>query len=293
MEAIEQFLRYLNIEKNASLHTISNYQRDIQQFREFLDKRDIDSWEDVKPTQIRAYLAQMQQGALAKSSRARRLSTLKSFFKFLLREDYIENNPVIGISAPKKDKKLPAFLDKQSVIKLLEAPPADSLSGLRDRAILETLYSSGLRVSELVGSNIPDIDFIAEAVKVRGKGKIERLAPLGRPAIMAIRRYLEKRDQELKVVDRKVVFANKFGGRLTARSVQRMVARYMKQVSSQNNLSPHTLRHTFATHLLSAGADLRAVQELLGHKSIATTQIYTHITPERLKKVYDKAHPRA
>ncbi len=293
MKELKNFLDYLTVEKNASRHTLSNYKRDILHFTDFLERRNITNLGDVTVAQIRTYLAKLQQQNLSRASRARKLSSLKSFYKYMQREGYVDTNMIAGISAPKREKKLPVFLDKAKVVKLLEAPGRDTLQGLRDRAILEVLYSGGLRVSELAGAGIDDIDFIAEALKAKGKGKKERLVPLGRPAVMAIRKYLEQRSQEQPRVKGKVVFANRFGQRLSTRGIQRIVEKYMKQVALQERISPHTLRHTFATHLLSAGADLRSVQELLGHKSISTTQIYTHVTPERLKKVYDKAHPRA
>lgn len=297
MEEIQQFLDYLKAEKNASLHTISSYYKDISQFMEFLKARDwacdIDGLANIGHTQVRTYLASLQKRNYMKSTRARKLSTLRNFFKYLVREGYLKNNPIMNISAPKRDKRLPVFLDKEKIIELLMAPETKTLLGMRDRAILETLYSGGLRVGELVGMNVRDIDFIAEALKVRGKGKQERIVPIGNEAVTAIKRYLDERKDDKGKKEPQVVFTNRFGTRLSSRSVQRMVAKYMKQVALQESISPHTLRHTFATHMLSAGANLRAVQELLGHKSISTTQIYTHITPERLKKVYDKAHPRA
>lgn len=310
MKEIQQFLDYLKVEKNASPHTISSYYKDIMQFMEFLRGRnlaeDIEDLDHIGQTQIRSYLAQFQRRNYTKSTRARKLSSLRNFFKYLIREGYLKNNPIISISAPKREKKLPVFLDKEVIIKLLEAPSPSGLMGVRDRAILETLYSGGLRVSELVRLNVSDIDFISETLKVRGKGKQERMVPIGRPAVEAIRKYLGERSdlfRSLKNTEtwgwsaksgrEQFVFANRFGARLTSRSIQRIVAKYMKQIALGSRISPHTLRHTFATHMLSAGANLRAVQELLGHKSISTTQIYTHITPERLKRVYDKAHPRA
>jgi integrase/recombinase XerC len=285
MDYLPKFLRYLEIEKNASQHTISSYKIDLQQFMDHFGELDL---AQITPTKVRSWLGRFQ--GRAKSTRARKLSSLKTFFKYLVREGFIKTNPVLGMSGPKKDKKLPEFLDKEQVVKLLEAPPDNNLLGLRDRAILETLYSGGIRVSELVGLDIDDVDFIGEALKVKGKGKKERIVPIGIPAVSAIKKYLsecKRRDNS------EVVFTNRFGKRLTTRTVQRVVAKYIRKASLQGHISPHSLRHTFATHMLDAGADLRSVQELLGHESISTTQVYTHITPERLKQVYDKAHPRA
>lgn len=281
MDYLQKFLKYLEVEKNASPHTISSYRIDLEQFLDYIDIT------EVMPTRIRSWLARFQ--GKAKATRLRKLSSLKTFFRYLVREGYIKTNPILGISGPKKDKKLPAFLDKVQVVKLIESPPDNNLLGLRDRAILETLYSGGIRVSELVGLDVDDVDFISEALKVKGKGKKERIVPIGSPAVSALKRYLDSRGTR----DIEVVFTNRFGKRLTTRTVQRIVAKYMRKASLQGHISPHSLRHTFATHMLDAGSDLRSVQELLGHKSISTTQVYTHITPERLKRVYDKTHPRA
>lgn len=285
MDYVQKFLKYLEIEKNASQHTISSYRIDLQQFVDF-NQLDITQ---ITPTKIRSWLVQFQRKGYAKFTRARKLSSLRTFFKYLIREGYTKTNPVLGISSPKKDGKLPRFLDKEQVVRLLETAEGNNLLGLRDRAILETLYSGGIRVSELVGLGIDDVDFISEALKVKGKGKKERIVPIGRPAVAAIERYLKER----KAKDTDAVFTNRFGKRLTSRTVQRIVVKYIRKASIPGHISPHSLRHTFATHMLDAGADLRSVQELLGHESISTTQIYTHITPERLKQVYDKTHPRA
>lgn len=304
MDYIQKFIKYLEIEKNASLHTINSYKIDIRQFFDHLGDLDINQ---ITPVRTRAWLARFQ--GRAKSTRARKLSSIKTFFKYLVREGYVKTNPVLGISGPKRDKKLPAFLDKEQVVKLIESPKDNNLAGLRDRAILETLYSGGIRVSELVGLDVDDVDFIAEALKVRGKGKKERIVPIGRPAVSALKGYLDACGSKnidtstakcrsvstlSKPVERvDAVFSNRFGKRLTTRTVQRVIIKYTRGADLQGHISPHSLRHTFATHMLDSGADLRSVQELLGHESISTTQVYTHITPERLKKVYDKAHPRA
>lgn len=293
MDYIQKFLRYLEIEKNASPHTLSNYKRDLRQFTDFFNSGQDSDITKVATTKVRSWLAQFISKGYGKATRSRKVSTLKTFYKFLVREGYAKINPALGISGPKKDKKLPRFLDKNQVVKLLETPDGDSLLSFRDRAILELLYSSGIRVSELAGLNFDNIDFISESVKVRGKGKKERIVPIGRPAVLAIKKYSDKRVKEGCPKDVKAVFVNRFWKRLTPRTVERVVAKYMKKGLLPGHISPHSLRHTFATHMLDAGADLRSVQELLGHESISTTQIYTHITPERLKEVYNKAHPRA
>ncbi len=284
----EKFIRYLEIEREASKHTITNYRIDLRRFKQFLDKKPL---KEVDYLLIRQFLANLRQENLAKSSIGRILSTLRSFFKFLVREGLVESNPIAGVSTPKKEKKLPVFMQEPEVSKLIESPLKD-VSGLRDRAILETLYSTGMRVSELVGMDTTYCDIIGGAVKVFGKGKKERLAPLGDKAALAIADYL-KASKDIRKPKTKAIFLNKRGGRLTDRSVRRVIDKYIKKASLRESISPHTLRHSFATHLLNRGADLRSVQELLGHASLSTTQIYTHVSTERMKQAYQKAHPRA
>jgi integrase/recombinase XerC len=286
---IDKFINYLKIEKNASRHTIVNYSIDLRDFGNFLGGKEL---ETVDYLALRRYLAHMRGKDYSKRTIARKLASLRSFFRFLYREGYLKTNPASSIATPKLDKKLPIFLDAGEVVKLIEAPNEKDVFGMRDRAILETLYSTGMRVSELVQLNLDNIDFISGVVKVFGKGKKERLAPIGDKAIRAIRDYLNKRGIK-KLSDKKAVFLNKKGTRLTDRSVRRVVGRYIRTVSMREGISPHTLRHSFATHLLDRGADLRSVQELLGHASLSTTQMYTHVTTKRLKEAYEKAHPRA
>lgn len=230
----------------------------------------------------------------SKRTVARKLASLRSFFKFLYREGHIKTNPITAISTPKLDHKLPVVLDEGQITKLLQAPPEDDVFGLRDRAILETIYSAGIRVSELVGLNISNVDLISEVIKVFGKGSKERMVPIGRPAATALRKYLDKRDDlKVKDKDKSAVFLGKNGTRLWDRSVRRILDKYITLSAVAEHISPHSLRHSFATHMLDHGADLRSVQELLGHANLSTTQIYTHVTMDRLKAVYDKAHPRA
>lgn len=286
---IDKFIDYLKIEKNASEHTIINYSVDLRDFGQFLGDTKL---ETVNYLVLRRYLASMRGRNYSKRTIARKLASLRSFFRFLYREGYIKTNPASNVATPKLEKRLPLFLDTSEVVKLIEAPDEKDLTGLRDRAILETLYSTGIRVGELVRLNLDNIDFISGVVKVFGKGKKERLTPVGDKALRAIRNYLNKRGQG-KLTGKKAVFLNKNGSRLTDRSVRRVVGKYVKRVSLREGISPHTLRHSFATHLLNRGADLRSVQELLGHMNLSTTQIYTHVTTKRLKEVYEKAHPRA
>jgi len=247
--------------------------------------------EDVDHLTLRKFLAHLRSKQYAKRTMARKLAAIRSFFKFLHREGYLKANPTSSVFTPKLDKKLPHFLDTSSVVKLIESPDIKDALGLRDRAIMETLYGSGIRVSELVGLNVDRIDFLSGVLKVMGKGRKERLAPIGEKALGIIRNYLDKRPTAKG--DRHAVFLNKSGTRLRDRSVRRIINKYIRCTSIKEKVSPHTLRHSFATHLLDRGADLRSVQELLGHMNLSTTQIYTHITPERLKTAYDKAHPRA
>jgi integrase/recombinase XerC len=286
---IDKFINYLKVEKNSSPHTIINYKKDLESFGAFLGDKDITA---VDHRILRLFLAEMRGKNFAKRTIARKLATLRTFFKFLFREGYVKTNPITAISTPKLDKRLPVVLDEKRVKGLVECPPGDTVAGLRDRAILETLYSTGIRVSELVGLDMDDVDFISGVAKVLGKGSKERLVPIGDEAVNAIRRYDGKRN-EWDVRDKKAVFLNKRGTRLTDRSIRRIVDKYIHACSISEHISPHSLRHSFATHLLDRGADLRSVQELLGHANLSTTQIYTHVTMERLKSVYDKAHPRA
>ena len=286
---LEKFKNYLTVEKNYSDYTIKNYLSDLKEFSEFLKDVDITKVDYIT---VRKFLGHLRQKNIAKRSVARKLSSLRTFFRFLARDGYIKSNPVGSVSTPKLDKKLPIFLDEKSVVSLVTAPDIKTFQGLRDRAILETLYSAGIRVGELVGIDIANVDLISGVVKVLGKGRKERLAPLGDKAINAIREYTELRNRK-KIDDKNALFLNKSGKRITDRSIRRIVLRYIKDTSIKEHISPHTLRHSFATHLLNRGADLRSVQELLGHKNLSTTQIYTHVTMERLKSIYDKAHPRA
>lgn len=286
---LEKFLKYMEIEKNFSSHTVSNYRRDIDGFLSFLGEP---ACGDIGHLDIRRFMAELKGRNNSKRTIVRKLAAIRSFFKFLVREKYIQFNPAGGVFTPKLDKKLPVFLDIPSAAALVTAPKPGTLSGSRDRAILEVLYSTGARVSELVGLNTEDIDIIGGLAKLRGKGRKERMALLGGQAQKALRDYLEERRLSSQG-DVRAVFLNKSGTRISDRSVRRMVDKYVKQVSIQQKISPHSIRHSFATHLLNNGADLRSVQELLGHKNLSTTQIYTHMGDQRIKEIYLSAHPRA
>lgn len=282
---IEKYARYLEIEKNASVHTISNYRLDLEEFKKFIGEAEI---ETVDYLAIRKFLSILKEKNLKSSSISRKLSCIRSFFRFLNREGLLKNDPSTAISSPKLERHLPIFLTEDEVTKLIESPDTLDLLGLRDRAILETFYSTGMRISELVGLNIENIDFFGGVVKVMGKGKKERLVPIGDRALRIIREYINKNKQPPVAV-----FLNKNGKRITARGVRLILDKYIRRTALREDISPHSLRHSFATHLLNRGADLRSVQELLGHANLSTTQIYTHLTTEKLKSVYDKAHPRA
>lgn len=282
---IEKFIRYLEIERNYSVYTIVNYRLDLEGFGSFLGESAI---ENVDYLTLRKYLACLKGKNLSPRTISRRLSTLRSFFKFLTREGYLKTNPILSLSSPKQEKHLPVFLTEDEITRLIESVAEKNERGLRDRAILETFYSTGIRISELAGLNNEDVDFIGGIVKVRGKGKKERIVPIGNIAISAIRAYLAKRKKQ-----EETLFLNKSRRRISTRGIRNIVKKYVRIASIRQGVSPHTFRHSFATHLLNRGADLRSVQELLGHVNLSTTQIYTHLTTDRLKSVYNKAHPRA
>lgn len=297
-QGLAEFLTHLGLEKNASDKTVKSYREDLTQAlafaREKLEKSSIEP-RDWNTRLLRAFVSWLHDKNYAKSTIARRLAAVRSFGKFLCREGTIGVNPAQGLRGPRADKKLPHFLTVADIQLLLAAPNDAGWAGHRDRAILETLYSAGVRVSELVGLNLADTDLGEGIATVRGKGKKERLALLGPAAVTAIREWLPKRAEILEHLRREsdAIFLNKNGTRLTVRSVGRLLEKYLKFAGLDPRTSPHTLRHSFATHLLDAGADIRGVQELLGHKSLNTTQVYTHVTTQRLQSSYQKAHPRA
>ena len=296
-EVVSRFLRYLDVERNASELTIKSYREDLTSLTEFLQE---DLPEPPQPSAIgvldlRGYVSALHEAGYAKSSVARRLASIRSFFKFAQREGYTDNNPAKPLRNPRPERNLPHVLSTDEIGKLLETPPARESMGLRDRAILETMYSAGLRVSETVGTNDEDLEMTGGLIRVRGKGKRERLAPLGSFAVMALKHWLKVRqlDPTLDLGGLSPIFTNRFGRRLTTRSVARMLEKYLKLSGLDLRTSPHSLRHSFATHLLDGGADIRSVQELLGHKSLITTQIYTHVSTAGLREVYERAHPKA
>ncbi|MEQ8785810.1 MAG: tyrosine recombinase XerC [Pirellulaceae bacterium] len=295
-EAAERFLRYLRVERNAAELTIKSYREDLASLLDYLadDNGALPQVDQLTPLELRSYASALQEAGYARSSVARRLASLRSFFRFAQREGLITHNPAKALRNPRPERKLPHFLSTDEIGRLLEAPPSDE-QGLRDRAILETMYSAGLRVSEVVGVNDGDLDWDGGLVRVRGKGKRERLSPLGSYAVKALRRWLSVRRLSPREPQGPLapVFLNRFGRRLTTRSVARMLEKHLKLSDLDTRTTPHSLRHSFATHLLDRGADIRSVQELLGHKSLVTTQIYTHVSTAGLREAYEKAHPRA
>lgn len=285
--SIESFIDYLSIERGLSPNTLQAYRRDLCQFRDWLKKEFL----QVDSALIGNYLATLRKKGNKSRTLNRKLSVVRMFYKFLYTEGKIDHNPVEGVSSPRLGRKIPSFLSEKEVEALLEAPSVDEQYGSRDRAILEVVYGAGLRISELVNLNLTDLNLKGGWVKVLGKGSKERIVPLGREACRWVRIYLRKR--RIETTDKLSLFCNRYGKRLSRQACWKITKKYSQKSGITKKISPHTLRHSFATHLLSRDADLRFVQELLGHTNISTTQIYTHITQERLKKVYKKYHPRA
>jgi integrase/recombinase XerC len=301
---IDDFLQHLKYERNGSEHTLRNYESDLVQFYDHIappdkngDRRKVDILA-IDNLTIREYMASLYEKKKKKSSIHRKIAALRTFFRFLCREGILEVNPAKLVASPRVEQTLPNHLNIEQMVRFIETPETDTVLGKRDRAILELLYASGLRVSELVKLNLHDIDFNNQAVRVKGKGRKERVVPFGDHAKRALQEYLGVRGELLveadsEKIDSLAVFLNYQGTRITTRSVGRMVDKYVKQCAEIHHISPHSLRHSFATHLLNAGADLRAIQELLGHVRLSTTQQYTHVSMERLMEVYDRAHPKA
>ena len=316
---IARFQNYIDVERNLSAHTVRCYAADLAQFCQYLaavgervpspgnplTAKQLPPQEQlptgrlrklllgITPTDVRGFLAMLRNSGYSKATIARKLATLRSFYKFLVRRGLLDASPVSVVRTPRQDRRLPTCLDVQEVEVLLGAPDPATFGGVRDRAILETIYSAGLRISELVGLNIEDLEGSSEVLRIRGKGKKERLVPLGAKAIEAIEDYHTRRTAAFGPARRGPLFVNKLGGRLSGRSIRRNMEAHLQATGITRHVTPHTLRHSFATHMLNAGADLRSVQEMLGHVSLSTTQIYTHLTTARLKQVYDLAHPLA
>lgn len=303
-DLLTQFLDHLRYERNVSAHTLRNYESDLRQFLDYLapadekGKRQEPPLGQIDHLTIREWLATLHSDQKKKTSIARKLAALRTFFQFLVREGVLELNPAKLVATPRKEKKLPVHLSLEDAIRFIETPDAETDFGKRDRAILELLYATGVRVSELVGLNLRDVDFRNKLLRVLGKRRKERIVPFGDPAATALQDYLTVREKFLMNApvtkrDAQPLILNYQGTRMTTRSVGRLIDKYIKLCAGIHNISPHALRHSFATHLLDGGADLRDIQELLGHARLSTTQIYTHVSMEKLIEVYDKAHPKA
>jgi tyrosine recombinase XerC len=299
-EHIRVYLDALRNERHSSVHTVAAYAEDLRQFNEFLERHFSDTaypLSAIDQLTIRLFLGDLLDRGLTKKSVARKLAAVRSFLKFCAKREIIPGNPAINIVTPKLPRTLPTFLDEPAMERMMELPDCSSVEGLRDRALLELLYSTGIRVGELVGLNLEDIDLNGEVVKVLGKGRKERIVPLGRKAKEALRQYFRQRPALLAKRkgggEERAAFLSARGLRIYPKGAHLIVSRYIGAVSDIEKKSPHVLRHTFATHLLNRGADLRAVKELLGHESLSTTQLYTHVTVDRLKRIYEQAHPKA
>jgi len=293
---IDPFLEYLRLVRNVSPHTIRAYSEDIVGFVAFFEEVRRGDWEKIDYHDIRAFLAYLKQHGASTATVSRKLAALRAFFRYLKRGGHLPHNPTVGIANPRKERRLPRVLTEEEMDHLSQSQAVEKILGIRDHAIIETLYASGIRVSELVALDVRDVDIAAREMRVMGKRSKERIAFLGRSAIEALSDYLALARSHLAARNPKgdcgALFLNYRGGRLSARSVDALMAKYTQEAALRQKVTPHTLRHTFATHLLEHGADLRSVQEMLGHANLTTTQIYTHLTTEHLKDVYRKAHPR-
>ena len=293
-EVFNKYINYLEAERRASRYTVRNYTTDLLGFFNFLKTKEISSLQEVDKHVLRDYLSFLMEQGFVKASIARKLSAIRSFYRYLLREEMVTTNPVASTSSPKLDKRLPSFLTLEEVVRLLQAPDLSTPQGLRDRALMELLYASGIRVSELVNLDMEQVNFDTYEIRVWGKGSKERVVLMGIPAAEALRTYLSQGRPKLLGDKRsRALFINRYGGRLIERRVQRILGKYASLAGINKRVYPHLLRHTFATHLLDGGAGLRVVQELLGHASLSSTQIYTHVTKSQAKKVYLSAHPMA
>jgi integrase/recombinase XerC len=294
MEQLRQFLDYIRLNRNASVHTVAAYQSDLSQFvafaGDYTDKRGALEPKHLDLDVIRGFLGSLHRGKQSRATVARKVSSVRAFFRYLRREGFVQSDPAALVVAPKREQKVPAHLSVDEMVALLESPDAATPLGRRDRAILELFYASGIRLSELVALDLEDLNLPDRVVRVMGKGRKERIVPFNAKTREALRVWLKDR---ITLTRGDALFVNARGGRLTGRSVQRLVGRYVRGCSTRFGISPHALRHSFATHLLQAGADLRAIQELLGHVQLSTTQRYTHVNVAQLLEVYRKAHPRA
>lgn len=289
---IDEFLQHLRSERNASQFTLTSYETDLRQFAQFLHDEKLD---EITKNSVRAFLAILSKGGLKATTVNRKLACLRTFFKYLCAQEVLEFNPAQPLYFLKKEKRLPSFFNYETIAKGIESTQKDSFAGIADRAMIEFFYSTGVRLRELVGVNLSDVDFVNEVVKVTGKGAKQRLVPLGKTLSKVLREYLKARQQLMASLNlsHDAFFLSARGKRVTPQFVQQRIKQILLPVSDQKKAHPHMLRHSFATHLLDEGADLLSVKEMLGHASLSTTQIYTHLTPERLKAIYMQAHPRA
>jgi integrase/recombinase XerC len=291
-EVFSRYIDYLQAEKNVSAYTVRNYTRDLLEFFSFVSDSGIDTLKQVNKQTLRAYLAHLMEQGFAKSSIARKLSAIRSFYRYLMREEMVSASPAATTVSPKLDKRLPEFLTQDEAKRLVESPDISQPQGQRDRALLELLYASGLRVSELVNMDVEQVNLATNEIRVWGKGSKERVVLIGEPASQALHNYINDGRRVLLGGKRnKALFVNRYGERILVRRVQKILNKYSKNINK--SVHPHILRHTFATHLLDGGADLKVVQELLGHADLASTQIYTHVTQGRARKIYLSAHPMA
>jgi len=293
-ELLQKYIKYLELERGISAYTVRNYSTDIQGFLDFLDSSGVTSLGKVDRSIMRRYLGLLQEQGIARGSISRKLSALRSFYRYLMRENLVSAEPLSSLSAPKLEQRLPTFLTTDEVVRLVEAPDTRTPNGMRDRAILELLYAAGLRLSEIVDLNVGDVDLSNRQVRAWGKGSKERMVLMGKPAAEALSSYVKYARPKLLGQKRTTaLFLNRFGNRIARRRIEYIIKKYARQAGLDMRVYTHMLRHTFATHMLDGGADLRAVQELLGHARLATTQVYTHVSQNQIRRTYLAAHPRS
>jgi len=293
-ELLQRYVKHLELERSISPLTVRNYTGDIQGFLDFLGNNGVDSLDKVSRSTMRLYLGWLHEQGIARASISRKLSALRSFYRYLARENLVDAEPLSTLSSPKLEKRLPTFLTHEEMAWLIEAPDTSTPYGLRDRAILELLYAAGVRVSEIVALDLKDIDLGSRQIRVWGKGSKERMVLMGRPAAEALKLYLDLGRIRLEgKAYTQAVFLNRFGERIAERRIQHIIKKYAQQAGLEMRVFPHIMRHTFATHLLDGGADLRVVQDLLGHARLSSTQVYTHVTQSQIRRNYLAAHPRS
>lgn len=293
-ELLRKYIKYLEMERGLSSYTVRNYTTDIQEFLNFLAEQKISSLDEIDRSTMRGYLSRLQEQGVSRGSINRKLSALRSFYSYLMRHNLVNAEPMSSLSAPKMAQRLPTFLSTDEVLRLIKAPDTSTPQSMRDKAILELLYAGGLRLSEIVSLNLGDVDLNSRQIRAWGKGSKERMVLIGRPAAEALKRYIKH--SRIKLLGKKntqALFLNRFGERIAERRIQYIITKYARQAGLDMRVHPHMLRHTFATHMLDGGADLRAVQELLGHARLATTQVYTHVTQNQIRRTYLAAHPRS